>query len=245
MIEEQFSRSNRLLGAEAMEALARARVLLFGVGGVGSWAADALVRTGLLHLTIVDSDNVALSNINRQLPATHSTLGMPKVEALRNHLLDVNPEAEITAVNALYSATTAGEFYLDKYDVVLDCIDSLSDKVLLIQNATRSRAQFFSSMGAAMKFDPTRVEVAEFWKVEGCPLARALRNKFKRSGELPARKFKCVFSRELLPNLGDVADGDTLNPLHGKVAYNGSLMPVTATFGLTLASLALTSVIGK
>jgi len=236
------SRTRLLLGDEAMERMARARVILFGVGGVGSWCAESLVRSGLRHLTIVDSDRVCASNLNRQLMATAATVGQVKVEALRERLRQISPGAEIDARAQAFNAGTADSFALDDYDFVIDAIDSLADKQLLIERACLSRARFYSSMGAALKLDPTRIRVAEFWRVEGCPLARALRQRFKRQKRRPARKFLCVFSDEHLENKGGApADGD-LYP--GKVHANGSLMHVTAAFGLVLAGLVVQDLAG-
>ena len=187
-----FSRTELLLGEEAMKRLEDLRVIIFGVGGVGSWCAEGLVRSGVGHLTIVDSDRVCITNVNRQLMATSRTIGMVKVEALRERLQEINPDVEIECRQAIYSEDTAAEFDLDAYDYVVDAIDSLKDKACLILHATRSKARFFSSMGAALKLDPTQISVAEFRQVQGCPLARALRQRFKKMKRFPARKFKCV-----------------------------------------------------
>lgn len=228
-----LQRALLLLGDGVMERVAQQRIIVFGCGGVGSWCIEALVRSGFRRLTLVDFDRVSPSNINRQLMATQSTVGQVKVEAMRRHLLDINPEADIVIRNETYCADTAETFPLDDYDYVIDAIDSLPDKQLLIERATRSRAQFFSSMGAALKMDPTRVQVTEFWKVKGCPLARALRQRFKKQQRFPARKFQCVYSDELLKNQ-EVADA-------GERA-NGSLVHITAIFGLTLAGLVIQDV---
>lgn len=224
-----------LLGDGAMARLSSARIILFGVGGVGGWAAETLVRTGVTRLTIVDFDSVAPSNVNRQLPATSSTIGSSKVEAMKRHLLDVNPDAEIIAVDDRYSTDTAGRFDFDGYDYVIDCIDSLADKALLILTATRSRCRLVSSMGAALKTDPTQIAVTEFWRVKGCRLAAALRNRFKRSGEFPARKFKVVYSPQIVENRCDSGDSDGSR-------VNGSLMQVTAVAGITLASIVINEI---
>lgn len=243
---EIFSRTRRLLGDSAMDRLANAKVIVFGIGGVGSWCAESLVRSGLGHITLVDCDRVSPSNINRQLMATTETVGQLKVDALRQHLLTVNPRAEIETRAEVYTAETADNFNLDSYDYVIDAIDSLRDKALLIERATAAKTVFFSSMGAALKLDPTRVEVAEFYKVKGCPLARALRQRFKKQNIRLRRKFLCVYSDELLPNLGtepdepsfNLADPDGPRPSE-KARINGSLMHITAIFGLTLAGLVL------
>ena len=131
--------------------------------------------SGIRHLTIVDSDRVCVTNVNRQLMATSKTVGQVKTELLRDRLLEINPKAEITALQKIYSPETSGSFQLDSYDFIIDAIDSLSNKVHLIQTATQTDAVFFSSMGAALKMDPTRIKIAEFWKVNGCPLGAALR----------------------------------------------------------------------
>lgn len=231
-----FNRTIRLIGNDSFERLQNARIILFGVGGVGSWTAESLIRSGIGHLTIVDADKVAVSNINRQLPALNSSVGQSKVEVLKQRLLDINPQASITAIEALYTADTAAEYDLDAYDCVIDAIDSLSDKATLILNATASHTKLFSSMGAALKMNPERIAVDEFWKVKGCPLAAALRQKFRRSGTKPRRKFKCVYSDELLPNLG--ADNDTSGAMSfSKVRINGAICHITAIFGFTLAGL--------
>lgn len=196
MGEQQFDRAEKMLGESLMEKLSQARVILFGVGGVGSWCAESLIRTGLKHITIVDDDLVCESNINRQLMATTKTVGFPKVDVLCERLREISPEAEILPLCKRYTKDTASEFNLGDYDFVLDAIDSLEDKAELILNATSTSATFFSAMGAALKMDPTQIQVTEFWKAYGCPLARALRNKFKRLEKYPSRKFKVVFSPE-------------------------------------------------
>lgn len=229
-----FQRVTRLLGKDFLERLQQTRIILFGVGGVGSWCAESLIRTGIGHLTIVDNDSVNITNINRQLMATVSTVKKVKVVVLKERLLDINPDADIIALQKFYSEETANDFVFDNYDYVIDAIDSLKEKQLLILRATQSKACFFSSMGAALKIDPTRIQVADFWKVKGCPLAAALRHRFKKQGVYPARKFRCVFSDELLKNLGENEE-----PLGNKAQINGSLSHITATFGFTLAGLVI------
>lgn len=253
-----FNRTRLLLGDEMMNKLDEIRVIIFGVGGVGSWCAEGLVRSGIGHLTIVDSDRVCITNVNRQMMATSHTVGMVKVEALKERLKEINPDVEIEAIQAIYSEETATRFNLDSYDYVVDAIDSLKDKAALILHATRSKAKFFSSMGAALKLDPTKIEVSEFWKVKGCPLARTLRQRFKKKKQYPSKKFLCVFSEELLENKGkesscgtekcvcpktNIAPGDPSLANHewcsSKARINGSLMHITSIFGLTLAGLVL------
>ena len=253
-----FRRTELLLGDELMERLSSKSVIIFGVGGVGSWCAESLIRSGIRHLTIVDSDRVCITNINRQLMATTKTVGHVKVDALKERLLSINPSAEITALQQIFTAETAESFNLASYDYVIDAIDSLKDKLLLIQMACETKVKFFSSMGAALKIDPTRIQVAEFWKVQGDPLARALRKRFKQTKQFPKRKFLCVFSDELLQNKGHNAtcgteqcmcpkakngpgDPKLLNHewCSSKAQINGTMAHITTMFGFMLAGLVI------
>ena len=218
-----------------MQRLASARVILFGIGGVGSWCAESLVRSGVGHLTIVDGDVVSPSNVNRQLLATTATIGEVKVEVLKSRLLEINPLAEITALQERFNADTAASLGLEGYDCIIDCIDSLKDKMLLIETACSTNARFYSSMGAALTIDPTQVRVAEFWEIRGDPLVRLLRKRFHKAGRAPSRPFLCVYSEEILPMKG-IPD-----PEEGRV--NGTMAHITAIFGHTLAGLALKDLI--
>ena len=238
-----FNRSKLLFGAETMERIAQKRVIIFGVGGVGSWCAEGLVRSGIRQLTIVDFDRVCVTNINRQLMATTKTIGRVKVEALKERLLSINPKAEITTLQKVFSEDNASEFCLDDYDYIIDAIDSLKDKASLILMACRTKAKLFSSMGAALKLDSTRIKVTEFWKVQGDPLARALRNRFKRSKEFPSHKFQCVYSDEMLENRDcDIPDESASSSPINKPKTNGSIAHITAIFGFTLAGLVLNDI---
>ncbi|MCR5696909.1 MAG: tRNA threonylcarbamoyladenosine dehydratase [Marinilabiliaceae bacterium] len=256
--EAILNRATLLLGDENMQRLSERKVIIFGVGGVGSWTAESLIRSGIMHLTIVDSDRVCVTNVNRQAMATTTTIGRVKVDAMKERLLAINPNAQIVAIQDIYTAETANNYDLSQYDVVVDAIDSLKDKALLILNACKTKAFFVSSMGAALKMDPTKVQVAEFWKVKGCPLGHALRKKFKYNRTLPSRKFPCVYSEEVLPNLGEArtcgtsacmcpknkvgagrADLENHEWCSSKAQINGSLMHITAIFGLTIAGLIL------
>ncbi|MCD8290869.1 MAG: tRNA threonylcarbamoyladenosine dehydratase, partial [Prevotella sp.] len=226
-LNDIFKRTELLVGHEAMDFIASRSVILFGTGGVGSWCAEGLVRSGIRKLTIVDFDTVSASNINRQLVATSSTVGQVKVDVLRKRLLDINPLSEIIAVKEAYNVNTAEKFHIGDYDYIVDAIDCVKDKALLILNACNTESVFFSSMGAALKSDPTRIAVTEFWKVHGCPLARALRNRFKHNRQMPQKKFQCVYSDELLKN----NESDKLHEA------NGTFVHVTAIFGFMLAGL--------
>ena len=250
-----FQRTQLLLGKSFIEKASEKRVIIFGIGGVGSWCAESLVRSGIGHLTIVDSDRVCITNINRQLMATAKTVGKVKTDVLRERLLEINPKADIVALQKIYSPETSESFELDTYDFIIDGIDSLSNKVHLIQTATKTNATFYSSMGAALKMDPTRIKVVEFWKVQGCPLGAALRSRIKKSGGV-SKKFMCVYSDELLENKGENESCGTdkcmcPKSLHGpgdpdlvdhewcslKAKINGTTSYMPAMFGMTIAGL--------
>ena len=220
---EAISRSAALLGAEAMKRLAAARVLVVGVGGVGSWCAEALVRTGIGNLTLMDDDVVVASNLNRQCPATVAALGRPKVEAMRDRLLSIDPSADVAARAERFT----GAEDIGGFDVVVDAIDSVACKAALVLKAVDGGTPVVSSMGAALRVDPTKVRVTRFAKVEGDGLARALRRRFRADGRVPPA-FDCVWSTE--------APRDC--------AERGSLMQVTATFGMCLASRAVDLCLG-
>ena len=213
-----------------MARLRAAHILIVGVGGVGSWCAEALVRTGLERLTLVDDDVVAASNLNRQCPATQATVGRPKVEAMAERLGAINPAAEVQTIVARFSSASSISGF-SNFDLIVDAIDSVDCKAELILAATDAGVPLVSSMGAALRLDPTLVKVTRFEKVEGDGLARALRQRFKKLDRFPAAKFSCVWSSEA-PFATSTFDLDRKRP-------KGSLMPVTATFGMCLASEAI------
>lgn len=244
-----FNRTKLLVGNDAMEHITQQKVIIFGVGGVGSWCAESLVRSGVKHLTIVDSDCVCITNVNRQLMATTQTIGKVKVEVLKERLLEISPSAEITALQKIYSPETCADFHLEEYDYIVDAIDSLSNKAHLLLEASKQKGKLFSSMGAALKMDPTAIKVAEFWNVRGCPLGAALRKKMKKEKTFPKHKFLCVYSEELLENQGEgsscgtsacvCAKRETNNADWNskKAQINGTMAHITAIFGFTLAGL--------
>lgn len=229
-----------------MQRLASARVILFGLGGVGSWCAESLVRTGLKHLTIVDFDCVSQSNINRQLPATSSTVGHPKTEIMYNRLKDINPEADIVAIREVYSKETSAQFHLEDYDYIIDCIDSLKDKIdLLVEASHVAGAKVYSSMGAALKIDPQRIRIADFWKVRGCPLGAAMRKRMHQRGMELGGPVTCVYSEEVMENReGDLNEIQVDGPVK-KAQVNGSLAHITGVFGFTLTGLILQDIYNK
>ena len=231
----KFARSEALLGSEAMARLKVARVLGVGVGGVGGWCAEALVRTGVGHITLVDDDVAAESNVNRQCPATAKTIGRPKVEAMAERLKEINTRCEVEARNSRFSSEASISSW-SSIDLVVDAIDSVDCKAELILAATEAKVPVVSSMGAALRLDPTKVKVTRFEKVEGDGLARALRQRFKRLERWPNGKFSCVWSTEAAHGVLLEQATRTSLPLCGG---RGSLMQVTATFGMCLASEAI------
>ena len=222
-----LSRTEALLGGDAVARLAASHVAVVGVGGVGGWCAEALVRTGVGRLTLVDDDVVAPSNANRQCPATWDAMGRKKVEAMRDRLLAVNPNCSVEARCARFpSGPAASEWALSEFDCIVDAIDSVDCKAALLLAADEAGVPFVSSMGAALRFDPTKVAVRPFRKVEGDGLARALRQRFRKLGRFPAADFPCVCSME--------ASSAAL-----QAGVKGSLMQVTCTFGMALAAQAV------
>lgn len=221
-----FTRTIQLLGEEEFRALQNANVILFGVGGVGGWCAEALLRTGIGHLTLVDFDRVDTTNLNRQVVAIHDNIGKSKVQEMQKRLLSIIPDADVQIIEQQYNAETADSFNLAQYDIVIDAIDMVECKALLLYRATQSGCKVYSSMGAGRKTDPQKIRTAEFWKVQGCPLARALRTKIKKAGLIPASKIQCVYSEEISGN-------------------QGTLAPVVGSFGMTLASMVINDLVRK
>ena len=190
---DMFERTRRLIGAEALETLNDARVIVFGLGGVGGSVAEALLRAGVGHLTFVDADCVDETNLNRQIIATRETVGMPKAEAMRARALSIRPDADVLAVQAFYDAQSAGRFDLSAYDYVADAIDTVTSKLLLIERATAAGVPIISAMGAGNKLDPSRFRVCDIAKTSVCPLARVMRRELKKRG---IDHLKVVFSPE-------------------------------------------------
>ncbi|MGN0877778.1 MAG: ThiF family adenylyltransferase [Kiritimatiellia bacterium] len=239
-----FKRTELMLGTRTLDALASAKVALVGLGGVGSWCAESLVRTGVGELLLVDSDRVAVTNVNRQLMATTKTEGQVKVEVLAARLREINPDVKLTVRAEAYGEANAADFGLERYDYVIDAIDSLSCKAALIRHAlSLPSVTLFASMGAALKMDPFQIRATEFRKIEGDGLARALRQRFKKTGGLPSRTFTCVWSPEHRENLGDVVQPDAEDSWAAtKARLNGTVAHTTAIFGFALAGLVVQDV---
>ena len=230
-MNEAFLRTEMLLGSEAMERLAGAHVAVFGLGGVGGYTVEALVRSGVGTLDLIDSDRVSLTNLNRQILATRRTLGQYKADAARERVLEINPEAVVYAWKQFFGPDTAGVFDFSQYDYVVDAIDTVTGKLLLIQAALAAGTRVISCMGAGNKLDPTAFRVADIYETSVCPLARVMRKELKRQG---VRKLKVVYSRELPRNPeGELyqqsLEGEVRRQVPGSVAF------VPAAAGLILA----------
>ena len=208
-MSEHFSdRTKMMLGSEGYERLARARVAIFGIGGVGGYATEALARAGVGALDLIDSDTVSVSNVNRQIIATHSTVGEYKTEAARARIKDINPDCKVKTHNLFYTAECADKINLSDYDYIIDAIDSVSSKVELIERATKAGVKIISAMGAGNKLDPTRFRVADISKTAVCPLAKAVRVALRKRG---INHLKVVYSEEPPYTLAkqDAAQPDT------------------------------------
>ena len=192
-MDEQFSRTGLLLGAEGIERLARARVAVFGTGGVGGFAVEALARSGVGALDLIDDDRVCLSNLNRQIIALHSTLGQYKVDAAEQRVLDINPRCRVRTYKVFYTPDTQRFFDFQDYDYVVDAIDTVTGKIALVLQAQEAGVPIISSMGAGNKLDPTAFAVADIYKTSVCPLARVMRRELKKRG---VKHLKVVYSKE-------------------------------------------------
>ncbi|MGN1443964.1 MAG: ThiF family adenylyltransferase, partial [Acutalibacteraceae bacterium] len=192
-MQEEFSRTQMLLGKDALKKLSAVKVAVFGIGGVGGFAAQALARSGVGKIELVDSDTVALSNINRQIVAFHSTLGKYKTEVMKAMIEDINPLAEVTEKRIFFLPETADRFDFSSYDYVIDAVDTVTAKIQLAEKCAEANVPLISSMGAGNKLDPTAFEVADIYKTSVCPLAKVMRRELKKRG---IKKLKVVYSKE-------------------------------------------------
>jgi hypothetical protein len=236
--EDIFDRVSLLIGNDGLEKLQNTSVLVFGAGGVGSWAAEALVRSGIGKIGIIDNDTVCASNVNRQIEATILTLGLPKASTLKKRLLEINPQCKISAWDELFCLENAGKFDIEKSDYVIDAIDTLAHKLDLIEITCNAGITLFSSMGMALKMDPSQITAGSIWKTDVCPLARLVRQGLRKRGF--SGDFTAVSSKEPLTD-----DAKRLTKREDCRRINGSLVTVTATAGLKLASLVLNDVINQ
>lgn len=220
-MSEQFSRTQLLFGKEAMEKLAKSRVAVFGVGGVGGYVVEALARSGVGAIDLIDNDTVCLTNINRQLIATHKTVGRYKVDVAAERIAEINPECRVTAHKIFYLPETQHEFDFTEYDYIADAIDTVAGKLSLIENANRCGTRVISCMGAGNKTDPTAFKVADVYKTSVCPLARVMRRELKKRG---IEHLKVVYSTE-----------EPLKPESGERGVPASCAFVPSVAGLIIA----------
>ena len=226
---EQFSRTEILLGQEAMERLYNARVAVFGIGGVGGYTVEALARCGIGALDLIDSDTVSVSNINRQILATHSTVGKLKVDVAKARVLDINPNCDVKTYPCFYLPDTADQFDFTQYDYIVDCIDTVTGKLQLVERAVEAGTPIICSMGTGNKLDPSAFQVADISKTSMCPLARIMRKELKKRG---INHLKVVYSQEeALTPVGTEEECALL----GKRQIPGSTAFVPGTAGLILA----------
>jgi tRNA A37 threonylcarbamoyladenosine dehydratase len=238
MIENPiFERLVLLTGKEGLEKLSNTRVLIFGAGGVGSWAAEALVRSGIGKIGIIDNDTIKTSNINRQIEATTLTIEQPKATTLKKRLLEINPLCEITAWDELFYLENADKFDIKNANYVIDAIDTINHKLDLIETVCNSGVTLFSSMGMALKLDPSYIKKASIWKTDICPLARLVRQGLRKRGF--TGDFTAVYSDEQITN-----NKEQLTNKEGCRRINGSIVTVTASAGFMLASMVVNDVIG-
>ncbi len=248
IMQNEFSRTELLLGESNMNKLYASRVIIFGVGGVGGYVAEGLARSGIGSIDIVDNDTVSLSNINRQIIALHSTLGRDKVDVVRERLLDINPVIRITTHKCFYLPETADRFDFSKYDYVIDAIDTVTGKIQIITQAEEAGVPVISSMGCGNKLDPTKLKVTDIYSTSVCPLAKVMRRELKKRG---IKKLKVVYSEEpaIKPNEA-VADASDTSPesqpgeAGRKKAVPGSTAFVPSAAGLIIASEVVRDLIG-
>jgi tRNA A37 threonylcarbamoyladenosine dehydratase len=248
----EFSRTQLLLGKQAMEKLKSSAVAVFGIGGVGSFAAEALVRSGIGSIALFDDDKVCLTNINRQLIATRKTVGRKKVDVMRERIEDINPKCAVEAHECFYTAENASEFDLSKYAYIVDAIDTVSSKLTLIGQAKSANVPIISCMGAGNKLDPTRFEVADIYKTSVCPLAKVMRRELKKRG---IESLKVVYSKEevLTPQEEEgisckdncICPPDTKRKCTVRRQVPGSVSFVPSVAGLIIAAEVVKDIIGS
>ena len=192
-MDSRFSRTERIFGAEGMQRLENACVAVFGVGGVGSYIAEGLARSGVGHLHLIDSDDVDITNLNRQIEALSDTVGKPKAEAMKQRILQINPQCEVTVHDCFFLPENSDEFDFTQYDYIADAVDTVTAKIELVMKADREGTPIISSMGTGNKLSPAMLEVSDIYKTSVCPLARVMRQELKKRG---IKKLKVVYSKE-------------------------------------------------
>ena len=236
MENSQFLRTEMILGENSTKVLAEKNVILFGLGGVGSYTAEALARAGIGKLTIVDNDTVSFTNLNRQLCALHSTLGLAKTEVVKKRINDINPACKVNAVQKFYLPENSDEFSLSDYDYIADAIDTVSAKIDLAEKAQQLNIPIISCMGTGNKFDPSQFRISDISKTSGCPLCRVMRRELKKRN---IKKLNVVWSPE------EPAKPASTNEESGKRQTPGSLPFVPGAAGLIMAGKIITDLINK
>lgn len=236
-MENQWIRTELLLGEEAVEQLKKSHVAVFGVGGVGGYVVEALARTGVGTFDLIDRDTVSVSNINRQIIATHSTVGKVKVEVMKDRILEINPEAKVNIHKYFFLPENAGEFDFSRYSYVVDAVDTVTAKIELVMQARKAGVPIISSMGAGNKLDPTKFEVTDIYKTSVCPLAKVMRKELKKRG---VKNLKVVYSTEKALQPGVDLSGE-----EGRRAVPGSVAFVPSVAGLIAAGEVIKDLITK
>ncbi|EGT2198033.1 TPA: tRNA threonylcarbamoyladenosine dehydratase [Clostridioides difficile] len=235
-MENNFTtRTSFLVGDDGIEKLNNSNIIVFGVGGVGSFTVEALARTGVGNITIVDFDDVDITNINRQIPALHSTVGRYKVDVMEERILDINPNINIKKIRSLYNKDTSDEILTERYDYVVDAIDMVSSKIHLIETCEKKGLKIISSMGMGNKLDPTKIVVTDIHKTSTCPLAKVMRKELRDRG---IKKLKVVYSTEQPIELKKKV-------MNGRKVTPGSVSFVPSVGGLIIASVIVNELLGQ
>lgn len=230
---EEFSRTELLLGSEGMKRLQRAKVAVFGIGGVGGYVAEALARSGVGALSLIDKDTVDVTNLNRQIIALHSTIGRDKVDVMKERILDINPDCQVQTHKCFYLPETKDAFDFSQYDYIVDAVDTVTAKIQLVMEAQQCDTPVISSMGAGNKLDPAAFQVADLYETSVCPLAKVMRRELKKRG---VKRLKVVYSKEE-PIHPSLAEGE--RPVPGSNAF------VPSVAGLILVSEVIRDLVGK
>ena len=249
-MSDQFERTELLLGREAIDKLAHSRVAIFGVGGVGGYVCEALVRSGVAAFDLIDKDTVALSNLNRQIIATRKTIGKYKAEVMRDRILEINPDADVRIHNCFFLPENADEFPYEEYDYIVDAVDTVTAKIALVMKATDKNIPIISSMGAGNKLDGSMFRVADIYKTKVCPLAKVMRRELKKRG---VKKLKVVYSEELpvrpIRNVESDSKAEENNPLDEKKIRRkdtpGSVAFVPSVAGMIIAGEVVKDLCGR
>ena len=245
-MRDMFERTELLLGKENVEKLKQARVAVFGVGGVGGFTVEALARSGIGTLDLIDDDVVAESNINRQIIALHSTVGRPKVQVAAERVKDIDPDCQVNIYQTFYLPETAAQFDFTKYDYVVDAIDTVTGKLMLVEQAKAAGTPIISAMGAGNKLDPTAFRVADISKTKVCPLAKVMRRELKKRG---IDHLKVVYSEEMpltpIKEQNTSEEADISTPGHGKRQTPGSISFVPSVVGLIIAGEVIKDICAK